>query len=269
MRWLLGGLAVANLLFFVWHMLLPAANGTGELQAAGVGSLRLLSETGRPVAVPSRTSESTSLSAKPAPSPLSKATQTAVPRSNADPVITALSPPPVVAVEVQESKPEPVRTPKKLAKSVRCTRLGPYDTREARQAAQAAILQARVDSALPVQTTETKVSGYYVLLPPAASLDAGKGAVEKLKAAGIKDVWLFRSGELRHAVSLGMFSSRRNAQVQATKIKRKGFPVELRERSKAVDLYWLDVRHGSGVDPAGLGGGQPRTQGAKCDMERA
>ncbi len=124
-----------------------------------------------------------------------------------------------------------------------CYRVGPLANDDADQliatlADTAELLSDRVES--------TRVSvGYYVLIPPLGSIAEGNEKLKALKDAGVSDTWLFRQGEYRFAISLGLFSSESNAKRRAAKVAAKGFDVEVRERNAVRDRRWLELKTGA------------------------
>jgi hypothetical protein len=88
---------------------------------------------------------------------------------------------------------------------------------------------------------------YWVMVPPSASVEAGRALVVELRAKGIEDLWLVPTGQDRNAISLGLFGARVNAERQQARLERLGFTTEIRERFRAVTQYWLDGRTADGA----------------------
>jgi hypothetical protein len=129
-----------------------------------------------------------------------------------------------------------------------CGRVGPLDAEQAE----------RLLSDLPVYVTllsdvteETEsIDGYYVLIPALPSIADGLKKLDELKAAGIDDVWLFRGGEFRRAISLGMFSREAGAQRRVAEVTRKGFSAKVHPRASRVERRWLTLKNVDGGDLA-------------------
>jgi len=85
-------------------------------------------------------------------------------------------------------------------------------------------------------------AGFYVLVPPAANREAARHTVERLKAKGVRDSWLFASGPLRNAISLGMFSQQENALRRKRQIEEMGFAVRLQPREREVVGHVVKVK---------------------------
>jgi len=58
---------------------------------------------------------------------------------------------------------------------------------------------------------QTSISSYLVLTDAADSLQAAKEQVKSIRQQGIEDLWLFRQGEFKWRISLGLFSSKAKA----------------------------------------------------------
>ena len=61
-----------------------------------------------------------------------------------------------------------------------------------------------------------------VYVGPMAHADAADGEAARLRDRGVKDLQIIRSGELANGISLGVFSSRRNAERQLVRMTRLG-----------------------------------------------
>jgi cell division protein FtsN len=85
--------------------------------------------------------------------------------------------------------------------------------------------------------------GYWVLVPPQASRSKAVEIVNRLKKAGVKDLWRFTSGTLAHAISLGLFRDEGRAEARRSLIAGKGFDVEVRPRFRQLTDYWLSYNY--------------------------
>lgn len=119
----------------------------------------------------------------------------------------------------------------------RCLRIGPLSTEQAQE------LRAKIPDPVRVVEEERRdvpvIDGYYVLIPPLLSRQEGNKKLDELDAAGVKDTWLFRSGELRNAISLGYFKREASALRHAETIRGLGFGTEVREKSVQAEQIWL------------------------------
>jgi len=130
-----------------------------------------------------------------------------------------------------------------------CMRVGPLAPADAD--AMVATLPSNLKLISDTSEEYAVVDGYFVLIPALPSVTAAQQALKDLEAAGIKDTWLFRGGELRNAISLGVYSSRAGAQRHADLVARKGFATaEVREKTSPAERRWLQLKGPEGGVPA-------------------
>ncbi len=87
---------------------------------------------------------------------------------------------------------------------------------------------------LAVQRKEDFTS-FLVYLPPATSLANAQRRVAQLKELGIGDTFVIPEGNLRWAISLGLFRSREGAQKLLAELQQKNFTdVQIEPRNSAV-----------------------------------
>ncbi len=83
---------------------------------------------------------------------------------------------------------------------------------------------------------------FWIYLRPQASRDNAIQAIEDLKSKGITDYRLIETGDLRNAISLGLFSTQASVNRRLNELKNKGYqPVVIPYRD-AKAIYWLDVK---------------------------
>lgn len=79
-------------------------------------------------------------------------------------------------------------------------------------------------------------SGYWVYMPAMPAGEA-RAIVNDLDANGMKDYFIGK----RNHISLGIFSSKRKAQVRQKRIKTLGYNALLDQRYRTRTVFWLDV----------------------------
>jgi hypothetical protein len=83
---------------------------------------------------------------------------------------------------------------------------------------------------------------FWIYLAPQDSLGGAMHAIEDLKKKGIKDYRLIETGDLRHAISLGLFSTQASVNKRLNELKGKGYqPIVVPYREANV-IYWIDVK---------------------------
>lgn len=269
MRWAIGILLALNLTVFLWFGVLdPNRHHAGtKLPEPEKGSLRLISELpigGRqvkpstsveqsvvvqPLAKPvEKVSPAEPAAQRPSPTepiPLAK-TQTALtPRVEEAP---EQSEPEVPAVPTVQLAPEPVPVAeaKPTAPLRACWEFGNFPGTSQVDTVAGALPEG-LEVLQRVQAEAEQLIGYYVLVPSAGDMATARETDARLRENGFNDTWLFRSGSLRGAISLGLFSRRVNAERHAKQVRDKGFEAELREKYRGKPVYRLQV---SGNDNA-------------------
>ncbi len=233
MRWLFLLLLAANLLFFSWNWL---RNGNEQVSrdvdaASREKGLVMLSE------LPRSTEE-------PEPAPQAEPALPPSPPSLPDEGTKSAATKPPLPQPAEETSFNPEATPQPRKT---CYVLGPFNSSGAVQdilkriTNSPAILERRWSS--PQQRL-----GYWVHIPPAASSKEARDIVQVLNRAGISDVQLINSGEMRNAISLGIFSSMENARKRRNEVARQGFDVAINEVKIRKRRYWVALR-GSGGRP--------------------
>ena len=175
---------------------------------------------------------------------------TAEPETNTEVAASASAPVPSPA-PAPAAQAAPVVDLNPIKPSAACWEAGRF---ESEPLAAAAGLPYGVERVKVLERDMRQVTGFYVLIPPAADRATAKQTVQQLKLKGVRDTWIFTGGDLRHAISLGLFSKRRNAQGFADSVSAKGFDVQLREKTKSIPVFALLLKSAQGESA------QPRMQ---------
>jgi len=296
-RWFVVLLLLANLILFFWvqQQSRPAPGSVG-LPPPEIGRLRLLREADVALATDSADSLSAARGddaavpgamqeAPPADGPNSGATgEVAVTHSEAPALVDAgtegpspepstelsgraVSPAVVDATAKRPGVPPVAEPPGHAGAAIEadgaepaplCIRVGPLTPADA----DAMVARLPRELQLVSDTSEEygQVDGYFVLIPALPSLAAAQQVLKDLEAAGVKDTWLFRGGDLRNAISLGVYSNRGGAQRHAELMARKGFTTaEVREKTSPAERRWLQLK---GPEGGGAAAGLSLPKGA-------
>jgi cell division protein FtsN len=195
-------------------------------------------------------SERIEVDTRPAPEPKSEETQP----SQLPPMLVASERTEEDTRFASEPKPEEVQSPSPTLpqpspqpSSVSCGTVGVFNKR-----AQAELLSVRMlREGVTTEITSESINqqaGFWVLIPPQKDRNAAIREVKKLEAAGVTDLWRFTSGDLAHAISLGLFRDEGRANARRDKIANLGFDAEVRPRYRQQTNYSLKYRY-SGVSP--------------------
>jgi cell division protein FtsN len=123
-----------------------------------------------------------------------------------------------------------------------CGTVGKFDKRSQAELLSVRLLAQGVKTEITSESSNEQ-AGFWVLIPPQPNRTAAIKIAKKLEAAGVTDLWRFTSGELAHAISLGLFRNRARAQVRRDKIANLGFKPEVRPRYRDQTYYWLNYRY--------------------------
>jgi ribosomal protein S8 len=83
---------------------------------------------------------------------------------------------------------------------------------------------------------------FWIYLAPQKSRESAIAAIEDLKSKGIKDYRLISSGDLRNAISLGLFSTQAIVNRRLNELKNKGYQPIVVPYHNAKVIYWVDVK---------------------------
>ncbi|MBL3598710.1 MAG: hypothetical protein JMN25_02425 [gamma proteobacterium endosymbiont of Lamellibrachia anaximandri] len=280
MKWLFFLLLLANIGVFIWAYPQQQVSRNGHLNTDGVATLILLSEvpdeaepqsgqkSDHPSDLPVEVTEepATPPTSEERLTPKAEPAQTIVADSGEisgevvpEPVLEkgleeekkAAEPPAVAAVEPQISKPvippeEDIATteePEKvLVDTTTCVSIGPLSKRAMVDTLSIRLLALDVTTRLKTESVKEQ-AGYWVVVPPQKDRAAAVATVKRLKGAGVTDLWRFTSGELAHAISLGLFRNEDRAEARKKLIADKGFDVEVRPRVRKQSSYRLEYSY--------------------------
>lgn len=82
---------------------------------------------------------------------------------------------------------------------------------------------------------------YLVYLPPFETREAAASQVQRMQAAGIRDIALITQGARSNAVSLGVFSTREHAQRRLSELSEQGYSAQSAPLQAAQTSWSVDV----------------------------
>jgi hypothetical protein len=132
---------------------------------------------------------------------------------------------------------EAIETPVALEAPV-CATIGYL---ESRSDAEIVSVRLRALGLKPELQSETsnEQAGVWVLVPPQGSRRKAIAIANRLERDGITDMWRFTSGELVHAISLGLFRNEERAEARRKEITDLGYDVIIKPRYRQLTKYWL------------------------------
>ncbi len=235
LRWLIPILVLLNLGLFAWGYLQPPPRK--EIPPPlpyDAPTIRLLSEREQPAAT-------TGDREKPGPQ--------AREENGTGPESVGARPdsiPPAATVESLEPVyHEPAAW--KEERPSRCLRLGPFEQQSMVADVMAELSAAGHDIRQQVKI-ERRQDGYWVLISPGT--EDPVFTIVNLELAGIQDLWHFEEGELAGAISLGLFSDKKQAMARQDELKEKEFDTEIRLRQVEEPVYWIESTYAQGDEIA-------------------
>ncbi len=242
MRWALAILVSLNAVLFLWIQFGPARQGQ-ELGSREVlpdfGDIRLLEEVtsaeekpagegeAPPPAEVAVQEESTDISS----APVEEEAPASVPVDREAPAIS--DPPVSTAVSVAE-EPPPSLPPVEY-----CGEFGPFPSRNMAEGFRRKLAMAP-NAEVAIESRKGKVDvGYWVMIPPLASVEDAEAMYKKLREAGFEDLWLMRKGEHAKGISMGLYTEERYARRHGNNIRKKGFETVIVPKQKNARLFWV------------------------------
>ncbi|MDT8407668.1 MAG: hypothetical protein RQ715_10500 [Methylococcales bacterium] len=122
-----------------------------------------------------------------------------------------------------------------------CYQIGPVKTAQAIAAWRDAV-GLLPEQVATVSREQAVVTAYMVYLPKEATFAASLANVEKLKAKRISDYWIFRTGEQKGDISLGLFAEKSRAEKLYQQLREQDLQVSLRPRTRNEQVYFGYVR---------------------------
>lgn len=154
---------------------------------------------------------------------------------------TPVVPVPMTAASAANQEAAPATVPALILPVQICGVFGPVEDEELASSVKDQLAQSGLSASIR-QEFRSKIKGYWVLIPPLGNRADSLAMVSKLKEAGEVDVMRFYKGENRNAVSLGLYSRRRNAEIRRGQVAKKGFQPEVRARTREVAVYLVDYQ---------------------------
>ena len=122
-----------------------------------------------------------------------------------------------------------------------CLRFGPFAEPAARDAARAALSAAGV-SAVTRDSPARSARGWKVALPPLASREDAVAMAERIKAAGISDLYVMNEGADANGIALGRYGSEESARRREAELRAKGIAAQAEPLGDTTAQSWLEAR---------------------------
>jgi len=166
------------------------------------------------------------------------------PKASVRPVTLLQGPPLQLVAEARATRARS-SAPAKVAGT--CLRLGPFAGPAARSGAEKSLVALGVE-AVPFEDRSGAASGWDVYLPAQASRAEAMALADRLRAAGVDDLFVMNDGRNANRIALGRFSSEAGARRRADEVRAKGAEAIIEARGNGAPRIWLNVRLPAGMD---------------------
>ena len=163
---------------------------------------------------------------------------------------------PVVAAETMKllSEPGAGRAPSedRAEASGACYRIGPFPDVESADAAGKVLIELAIAYARETEE-QRRIASHRVYLPPFPTKEAAEAKRKELTRAGFRDHALIEDEDLKHAISLGVYSVEANARRHLKVLAAKGVKASIEPLYQIRTVHWLTLR----FDADAVRGGNP------------
>lgn len=121
----------------------------------------------------------------------------------------------------------------------RCYSLGPFTRKDSFNQARMTLKNKGVEVFSRVSSEKVR-KGFWVMLPVSGSHNQAKLKIQQLKEKGVNDYFLVAAGEMKNAISLGVFSKAKLAKRRQQDVEKLGFVVKTRQITLPKRVYWLE-----------------------------
>ena len=139
-----------------------------------------------------------------------------------------------------------------------CLSIGPYESREPLRSLRNWLLKKNMPSKERVEETRTR-ERYWVYLESKDEAGA-KAQLEELKNKGLSDYYMVSKGNMKNAISLGLFSTQDSVNRRLVELKREGYNPVVVPQHKITRIFWLDAQIEDGLTLPELAEGAESTK---------
>jgi hypothetical protein len=130
--------------------------------------------------------------------------------------------------------------PNKDKKYAACYRLGPFDQYQQLKSVTSQLQELGADINQRKETQQV-VLGHWVFLPSFPSWQDARKKVTELEEKGVKDIFILGRGEMKNAVSLGLFKNEDSAKRRLAQLNKIGIKPQVETQQTNKELIWLEV----------------------------
>ena len=122
----------------------------------------------------------------------------------------------------------------------RCYSIGPLENADEVERMRA-WLQARGGEPHLREDERREIALYWVHFPPLPDRDAAVTRVERMRAEAIDDIFIIPGGDMRNAISLGVYSRPESMERRLRELREKGYDPSVVNRYRTSVAAWFDV----------------------------
>ncbi len=126
-----------------------------------------------------------------------------------------------------------------------CLSIGPYDSRDSLESLSDWLQTQNQPSKERVEEIRTR-ERYWVYLEPQDAV-AAKAQLEELKNKGLSDYYMVSKGNMKNAISLGLFSSQDSVNRRLAELEKKGYNPVVVPQHKITRVFWVDAQIDEGL----------------------
>jgi hypothetical protein len=147
---------------------------------------------------------------------------------------------------------EPPRTPasaevnEAVEASDRCLDVGPFDDAAARDRVRDWLREYAARTVARSENVRQR-RFFWVYLEPTTD-EAAQANLDDLRSRGVTDYMLIRRGELRNAISLGLFRSQDSVNRRLAEMSEKGYKPVVVPKFETSEKFWLGAQLGAGAE---------------------
>jgi len=130
--------------------------------------------------------------------------------------------------------------PSKGKKYAACYSLGPFEKFPQLKSVSGQLQELDADISQRKES-EQVVLGHWVFLPSFPSWQDARKKVQELEQKGIKDIFILGRGEMKNAVSLGLFKHESSAERRLAQLKKIGIKPNVETQQTTKEIIWLDI----------------------------
>ena len=142
--------------------------------------------------------------------------------------------------ETDQLEPDPLDEILPFDPQGNCVSIGPYESEEEILALKNWFSVRDMSARKRVEEKRSR-ERYWVYLEPQDEAEA-KAQLEELKNKGLSDYYMISKGDMKNAISLGLFSSQEAVNQRLVELEREGYNPVVVPQHKISRLLWLDAQ---------------------------